>query len=222
MPCCPRATCRAHRTGSNSSRPSSYAHMQPRNSDAFIPAAARRACMTGPGRREPTWRRGPGGGPRGAGRSRGPSTTRGRCSRPPPPPPPAHTPPSRRRHAAVTRTRRWSSARMRVRVAQPTSHARARASATIGRPGAGFGVHGPGGLCRCAFVRACAPVRMRVRATRSVCVQACALFVSMPVLVCMRVRMRGCRSVCIHTFSFIELLNRGRHSALWKWRPSAP
>ena len=23
----------------------------------------------------------------------------------------------------------------------------------------------------------------------------------------------------IHTFSFIELLNRGRHSALWKWRP---
>ena len=26
----------------------------------------------------------------------------------------------------------------------------------------------------------------------------------------------------IHTFSFIELLNRGRHSALWKWRPSAP
>ena len=22
-----------------------------------------------------------------------------------------------------------------------------------------------------------------------------------------------------HTFSFIELLNRGRHSALWKWRP---
>jgi hypothetical protein len=23
----------------------------------------------------------------------------------------------------------------------------------------------------------------------------------------------------IHSFSFIELLNRGRHSALWKWRP---
>jgi hypothetical protein len=36
----------------------------------------------------------------------------------------------------------------------------------------------------------------------------------------------GLRSVigppAIHTFSFIELLNRGRHSALWKWRPSAP
>ncbi len=27
------------------------------------------------------------------------------------------------------------------------------------------------------------------------------------------------RENVMHTFSFIELLNRGRHSALWKWRP---
>ena len=35
-------------------------------------------------------------------------------------------------------------------------------------------------------------------------------------------RMNALEDAYIHTFSFIELLNRGRHSALWKWRPSAP
>ena len=32
-------------------------------------------------------------------------------------------------------------------------------------------------------------------------------------------RTTALRESYIHTFSFIELLNRGRHSALWKWRP---